>query len=90
MHVSTLRNVGGSVMVALPKAMLESLGLAARDEVDIDLKDGKLVLEPRKQPKRRRSKYTLAELLAQCDINAPEHPEAIEWERMPPVGKEIW
>ena len=29
MHIATLRTVGGSVMMAIPKAVLEALGLSA-------------------------------------------------------------
>ncbi len=72
-------------MMAIPKAMLEGLGLAANVKVSLSLDHGRLVVEP--QPKPR---YTLAELLAQCDPAAPEDPEERLWDNLPPVGSEIF
>ena len=37
MYISKLRNVGGSVMFAIPKPILESLGLAANTEVGVSV-----------------------------------------------------
>ncbi len=37
-----------------------------------------------------RKKYKLADLLAECDPNAPMPEDLVEWDRMIPVGKEIW
>lgn len=42
-------------------------------------------------PKRKESgkpSYTLAELLAQCDVGAPRTEEERAWIDMPPVGRE--
>jgi hypothetical protein len=33
--------------------------------------------------------YNIAELVAQCDPDAPVPEDVIAWERMTPVGKEI-
>jgi hypothetical protein len=33
-------------------------------------------------------RFTLGELLAQCDPTAPENEIALEWERAAPVGRE--
>jgi antitoxin ChpS len=80
-----LRNVGGSVMMAIPKSLLDCLGLAANTKVALSVDHGRLIVEPRPKPK-----YTLAELLAQCDPSAPESPEEREWQEMEPVGREAW
>ncbi len=85
MHEATLRTVGGSVMVAIPKAVLEALGLQANTKVGLTLDDGRLVIEP--SPRRR---YTLDELLAQCDPDAPMSQEDQDWLRDPPVGREAF
>lgn len=37
-----------------------------------------------------RKRYTLDELLAQCDLNAPMVTEEEIWGDFRPVGKEIW
>ena len=84
MLTSTLRAVGGSVMLAIPKPVLESLGLSANEKVGLRIDAGVLVVEP-----RPRTRFTLAELLAQCDANAPESGHDLEWEQTEPVGREI-
>ena len=81
---STLRTVGGSVMMAIPKPLLETLGLAANAKMDLSVEDGKLVAVPRARPK-----YTLDELMAQCDLDAPWTEEEREWLNTEPVGREI-
>lgn len=83
MLTSTLRNVGGSVMMSIPKSLLEGLGFTANSKVDLSVEDGRLVVAPRKRPK-----YTLDELLAQCNLSAPAIDE--EWDAAPPVGREEW
>ncbi len=85
MHIATLRTVGGSVMMAIPKAILEALGLSANERVGISVADGRLVVEPYARPR-----YSLAELVAQCDPDAPISDEEREWMEMEPVGEEIW
>ncbi len=84
MLTSTLRNVGGSVMMAIPKSVLDGLGLAANAKVALSIEQGRLVVEARPKPK-----YTLAELLAQCDPTAPEDDRDEARETMEPVGREI-
>ena len=40
--------------------------------------------------KVRRPKYTLEELLADCNPDAPMSEEERAWHNAPPVGREIW
>lgn len=40
------------------------------------------------QPVRRKPKYKLADLLAQCDPNAPMPEDLVAWDRMPSLGTE--
>jgi antitoxin ChpS len=56
-----LRKVGGSVMLAIPRPMMEALDLAPDASVELSINSGKLVVDPQK-----RRRYTLDELLAQC------------------------
>ncbi len=84
MAVSTLRNVGGSVMMAVPRSVLEELGLHANTKVEVTAEDGRLVAVPRARPK-----YTLEELMAQCDLDAPFTDEDREWLDSPSVGREV-
>ena len=66
MHLAKLRTVGGSVMFAIPKAIMEGLGLTANTQVGLSVSDGRLIIEP--HPRQR---YTLSDLLDQCDHSAP-------------------
>ena len=84
MPTATLRNVGGSVMVAIPKPLLEGLGLQANAKVALSLEEGRLIVEPRPRPR-----YTLAELLADCDPEARPGLEEEAWQEVEPVGREI-
>jgi antitoxin ChpS len=79
---TTLRKVGGSIMLSVPPALLELLELTAGSSVGISVNEGRLVIEPQKK------RYTLDELLAQCDANAPINETAREWLDAPLVGRE--
>jgi antitoxin ChpS len=83
MYFTTLRTVGGSVMFAIPKAILEGLGLSPDTQVGLSVADGRLIVEPRAQPR-----YRLAELLAQCDPSAAACDEDRIWLDSDPVGRE--
>jgi len=71
-------------MMAIPKPMLETLGLAADATVALRLEDGRLIVEPRRRPR-----YTLAELLGQHDPEAHASSEAVEWQAAEAVGREV-
>jgi antitoxin ChpS len=85
MHTTHLRKVGGSVMLAVPPALLKLLNLQAGAKVDIDVEGERLVVEMKKP------RYSLAELLAQCDPNTQvaELSEDREWIEGEPVGREL-
>ncbi len=84
MATATLRTLGGSVVMTIPKTILEQAHLRSGTQVEIAYQDGRLVVEPRAKPK-----YTLAELLARssADNLAPTAEDA-EWMNDGPVGKE--
>lgn len=84
MHTTTLRKVGGSVMLAVPPALLDVLQLSAGAKVGLAVDNGRLVVEPKARPR-----YTLDELLAQCDPAAEAAPEDSEWLDSGPVGDEL-
>jgi antitoxin ChpS len=84
MHTTHLRKVGGSVMLALPPALLDLLQLKVGATVSVEVADGRLVVDP--QPKPR---YTLEELLALSDFSQPPTKEDREWLDAPPVGGEL-
>jgi antitoxin ChpS len=83
MSTTTLRNAGGSVVMAIPKRILELVNLQSGSVVDIDVKDGHLVIEPVKRPH-----YKLADLLAQCDFSIPMSADERDWLDAPAVGLE--
>jgi antitoxin ChpS len=84
MHTTNLRKVGGSVMLAVPRALLDILNLQPGARVGITVESGRLVVEP-----QRRRRYTLNELLAQCDPRAPRTKQEREWLESKPVGREL-
>ena len=84
MHTTTLRKVGGSVMLAVPPALLDILRLQAGAKVGIAVECGRLVVEP-----QQRRRYTLDELLAQCDPKARRTKEEREWLDSIPAGGEL-
>ena len=84
MHTTNLRKVGGSVMLAVPPALLDALHLGAGAKVGLIVENGRLVVEP-----HVRKRYTLAELLAQSDYSEPPTPEEREWVDAPPAGREL-
>ncbi len=83
MLTTKLRTVGGSVMLAIPKSVLETLGLATNQKVGVSVEDGKLIVEPRPRPR-----YALSELLAQCDVDAAPSEEERAWLADKPMGRE--
>ena len=84
MHTTNLRKVGGSVMLAVPPALLDVLELRAGTRVDVGIEEGRLIVAP-----RTRVHYTLDELLAQCDETAPANEADRAWLEDKPVGNEL-
>ena len=67
-----------------PPALLDILHLQPGAKVGIAVESGRLVVEP-----RQRRRYTLNELLAQCDPKAPRAKQEQEWLDSKPVGGEL-
>jgi antitoxin ChpS len=88
MHTTNLRKVGGSVMLAVPPALLDVLQLQPGAKVGIAVESGRLVVEPRQRPR-----YALDELLAQCNpkTRRPKRgsQQEREWIDSKPVGGEL-
>jgi len=85
MHLTSLRKVGGSVMLTIPRAVLDQLELEAGARVELAVADGRLVVEPARKPK-----YTLAELLAASDYaNTSLTDEDKAWIDAPATGREL-
>jgi antitoxin ChpS len=71
-------------MLAIPKAMLDALDLTADASVDVSIKAGKLVVDP-----RTRRRYSLDELLAQCKPSARRSRQDRAWVTSRPAGREL-
>jgi len=84
MHTTNLRKVGGSIMLAVPPALLDILHLSVGAKVGLAVDNGRLVVEPQARPR-----YTMAELLAASDYSQPQPPEEREWVDAPAVGEEL-
>jgi antitoxin ChpS len=84
MLTTKLRKVGGSVMMTVPPAILDMLRLKADATVALAVEGERLIVESPRKPR-----YTLAELLAQCDPNAPVSRQDREWLNSPPAGREL-
>jgi len=83
MSTATLRTVGGSIVLAIPKQLLEMVQLQAGSKVDINVEQGHLVVIP-----QRKKRYMLSDLLAQCDPSLPLTVEEREWLDIPAAGLE--
>jgi antitoxin ChpS len=84
MHTTNLRKVGGSVMLAVPPALLDVLQLQPGAKVGLAVERGRLVVEP-----QRRRRYSLKELLVQCNPKARRGKREREWLDSRPVGGEL-
>jgi antitoxin ChpS len=84
MPTARLRTLGGSAIVAIPPALLSQIGLAAGGKIEISLEGDALIL---RKPARVKPRYTLAELLAQCEPGPFEVDR--EWMDAPAVGNEF-
>ena len=84
MRTTTLRKVGGSVMLAVPPALLDLLHLRAGATVGIGVEGNRLVIEVNPRPH-----YRLDDLLAQCDMTGEMSAEDREWLDAKSVGDEL-
>jgi antitoxin ChpS len=84
MYTTNLRKVGGSIMLAVPPALLDILHLRPGAKVGLAVQSGRLVVEPQQRPR-----YTLDELLAQCNPQARRSKEERKWLDGKPVGGEL-
>ncbi|MGD0960573.1 MAG: AbrB/MazE/SpoVT family DNA-binding domain-containing protein [Methylomonas sp.] len=84
MHTTLLRKVGGSTMLAVPSAFLDQLHIKAGSIVGMEVENGRLVIKPQSCPR-----YSLDELLAQCETSAEITAEDRAWLDSGAVGGEL-
>jgi antitoxin ChpS len=88
MHMTNLRKVGGSVMLAVPPAILDLLKLQAGATVGLSVDGGEMILKP--QPKQRLLLETLlAEQDAANELIHQDDAELRAWQNARPVGREL-
>jgi antitoxin ChpS len=71
-------------MLAVPPALLNILRLRPGAKVGLAVRSGRLVVEPQQRPR-----YTLDELLAQCNPKVHRGKEEREWLDSKPQGREL-
>jgi antitoxin ChpS len=76
---------GNSAAIRLPAAVLKQMQLGVGSTLSLDTAGETMVLKPL----RTKPKYTLEELMAQCDLTAPEPADMADWNAMRPVGREV-
>ena len=71
-------------MMALPRPLLKQLQISEGSQVGIFIEGDHLVIKPQQKPR-----YTLEELLSQCDTSAKKTREDREWLNDSAVGNEV-
>lgn len=80
----SIQKWGNSAAVRLPTELLGMLKASLGDKLSVDVRPEGVML------KAKRPAYTLAALVAQCDMNAPEPADMAAWNKAKPVGREVW
>jgi antitoxin ChpS len=80
----SIQKWGNSAAVRLPAALLEQVHLSLGDKLTVDVRPEGIVLIP------ARPKYSLEELVAQCNPNASAEEDLAAWNNLKPVGREVW
>lgn len=86
MEFVTLRRAGGSLVLTIPKTHARALGLTEGERIGVAVEEGKLVADPAQTDRPR---YTLEDLVAQCDPKAPLSKEDESWLGERPKGGEF-
>jgi antitoxin ChpS len=84
LNTTSLRKVGGSVMLAVPPALLNILDLHSGTEVGLTVERGNLIVKPLRRPR-----YSLDQLLKQCNPRARRARNDADWVSDKPVGREL-
>ena len=83
---TSVRKVGNSAGMTLPASLLKSQNLYIGDKLDIEEHEGYLVI----RKLVAKPKYSLDELLAQCDSSASVPEDLTSWDATESVGEEVW
>ncbi|HED4648759.1 TPA: type II toxin-antitoxin system antitoxin ChpS [Escherichia coli] len=80
----TIKRWGNSADMVIPNIVMKELNLQPGQSVEAQVSNNQLILTPISR------RYSLDELLAQCDMNAAELSEQDVWGKSTPAGDEIW
>ncbi|CAM8082679.1 MULTISPECIES: AbrB/MazE/SpoVT family DNA-binding domain-containing protein [Enterobacter] len=80
----TIKKWGNSAGMVIPGVVMKALGLKPGQSMEARVTNNQLVLTPVTK------QYSLEELLAQCDMSAPEISEQEVWGNAKPAGDEVW
>ncbi len=80
----TIKRWGNSSGMVIPNVVMKELNLRPGQSVEAQVSNNQLILTPVSR------RYSLDELLAQCDMNAAELSEQDVWGKSTPAGDEIW
>ena len=80
----TIKRWGNSSGMVIPNVVMKALNLRPGQSVEAQVSNNQLILTPISR------RYSLDELLAQCDMNATELSEQDVWGKSTPAGDEIW
>lgn len=81
---TVIRKIGNSSGVIIPSELLRRLNLKDGDSISIEEVENSLVITRA----TNRPRYSLDELLAQCDTSKAMPEELAEWDSVPPAGDE--
>ncbi len=91
---SRLKKAGGSLVLTVPAAARNMLGLTEGQEMIVSVKGRQVIAEAAPRPvetmRVRQPKYTLDELLDGYDANSPLSAEEDVWMNAPAAGNEVW
>jgi antitoxin ChpS len=79
-----IRLWGNSAAIRLPATVLKQMSLVIGDVLMLESSADVITLKPTKSKRH----YRLADLMAECDLNAPEPAELAKWNAMHPAGRE--
>ncbi|EHL8313230.1 type II toxin-antitoxin system antitoxin ChpS [Escherichia coli] len=80
----TIKRWGNSAGMVISNIVMKELNLQPGQSVEAQVSNNQLILTPISR------RYSLDELLAQCDMNAAELSEQDVWGKSTPAGDEIW
>jgi antitoxin ChpS len=80
----SIQKWGNSAAVRLPTELLSRLNVTLGDKLSVNVQPDGVLLKAARPP------YSLADLVAQCDLSAPEPADLAEWSNVRSVGREAW